>query len=259
VNCRLELAVSELRDYEQWHRRYDDPTSDLSWRLRTVQSYLRQALDSYTGPIRILSCCSGDGRDVLEVLAQRRDAERVSAVLVEAHPVIADHARRSAAAVAAQVEVRTADAGITDTYLGAVPAELVLLVGILGNISDTHLAQTIATAPALCQPAATLLWSRARADGNRNDLVRAHFAAAGFSELHYATLDRDSWPAVGVVRYDGIPMSLPTGKSCSPFCADPWGKSSNLAADSASALGVPAGYAMPSTMVQRTCRTVLMG
>jgi hypothetical protein len=73
--------------------------------------------------------------------------------------------RRSAVAVAAHVEVRTADAGITDTYLGAVPTELVLLVGILGNISDTDLGRTIATAPALWRPAATLLWSRARADG----------------------------------------------------------------------------------------------
>lgn len=113
--------------------------------------------------------------------------------------------------MAAHVEVRTADAGITDTYLGAVPAEVILLVGVLGNISDTDLTRTIATAPALCQPAATLLWSRARADGDNNDMVRARFAAAGFTELDYVTLDRDSWPAVGVARYDGPPMPLPTG------------------------------------------------
>jgi hypothetical protein len=138
-------------------------------------------------------------------------------VFVEAHQVIADRARRSAAAVAAQVEVRTADAGITDTYVGVVPAELILLVGILGNISDTDVARTIAIAPALCQPGATLLWSRARVDGDRNDSVRARFAAAEFTELGYATLDRDSWPAVGVVRYDGPPMSLPTGKKLFTF------------------------------------------
>ena len=209
--------MRELRDYEQWHRRYDDPTSDLSWRLRTVQGYLRQALDRYSGPIRILSSCSGDSRDVLEVLAQRPDAKRVSAVFVESHPMIADRARRSAAAVAAHVEVRTADAGITDTYLDAVPAEVVLLVGILGNISDTDLARTIATSPALCRPAATLLWSRARADGDLNDMVRACFASAGFTELDYATLDCDSWPAVGAVRYDGPPMPLPTGKQLFTF------------------------------------------
>jgi hypothetical protein len=39
----------------------------------------------------------------------------------------------------------------------------------------------------LCRPAVTLLWSRARADGDLNDLIRARFAAAGFTELGYAT------------------------------------------------------------------------
>ncbi|MGH3697321.1 MAG: hypothetical protein ACRDRX_25610 [Pseudonocardiaceae bacterium] len=209
--------MSGLRDYEQWHRRYDDPTSDLSWRLRTVQGYLRQAFDRYPGPIRILSCCSGDGRDVLEVLAQRTDAERVSAVFVEAHPMIADRARRCAAAVAAHVEVRTADAGVTDTYLGAVPAQVVLLVGIFGNISDTDLARTIAIAPALCRPAATLLWSRARAGWDLNDMVRTRFATAGFTELDYTTWDSDTWPALGVVRYDGPHMALPIGKQLFTF------------------------------------------
>ncbi len=203
--------MAELRDYEQWHRRYDDPGSDLSWRLRTVQGFLREALDRHPGPIRILSSCSGDGRDLLEVLAARPDAERVRAVLVELHPAIADRARESAAGLAARVEVRVADAGLTDAYLGAVPAEVVLLVGIFGNISDADLAATIASAPALCRPGATLLWTRGRASGDRNDLVRSRFAAAGFTELAYATLDADSWPAVGVVRYDGPPMPLPAG------------------------------------------------
>ena len=206
-----------MRDYELWHRQYDDPSSDLSWRLRTVQGYIRDALDRHPGPIRILSSCSGDGRDVLEVLAQRTDSERVHAVLVEAHPKIADRARRSAAAIASHVEVRTLDAGVTDAYLGAVPAEVVLLVGILGNISDDDLARTIVHAPALCQPAATLLWTRARARGDFNDMVRARFAAAGFTELDYATMDTGTWPAVGVVRYDGPPVPLPTGQQLFTF------------------------------------------
>lgn len=206
-----------MRDYELWHRQYDDPTSDLSWRLRTVQGYIRDALDRHTGPIRILSSCSGDGRDVLEVLAHRTDSERVHAVLVEAHPEIADRARRSAASVASHVEVRTMDAGVTDAYLGAVPAEVVLLIGILGNISDGDLARTIVHAPALCQPAATLLWSRARVGGDLNDMVRARLEAAGFTELDYATMDAGTWPAVSVVRYDGPPMPLPTGQQLFTF------------------------------------------
>lgn len=203
--------MGQLRDYEEWHRRYDDPGSDLSWRLRIVQGHIAQALDRHAGLVRVLSCCSGDGRDLLEVLAQRLDADRVHAVLVEIHPAIAERARRFAADTTAYVEVRVADAGLTDSYIGAVPSDLVLLVGVLGNVSDRDLARTIATSAAFCKSGATLVWTRGRFDGDSNDIVRGQFAAAGFSELDYAALDRDSFPAVGVVRYDGPAMPLGTG------------------------------------------------
>jgi hypothetical protein len=54
-------------------------------------------------------------------------------------------------------------------------------------------------------------------DGDRNVIVRIRFAAAGFTELDYATLDRDSWPAVGVARYEGPPMPLSTDKQLFTF------------------------------------------
>jgi hypothetical protein len=203
-----------VRDYERWHERYDDPASDLSWRLGVVRGHIRDALDGREGPVRALSLCAGDGRDLLGVLAERADAGRVRAVLVEVHPAIAERAREAAAAagLGASVEVRTADAGETAAWADAVPAELVLLVGIMGNITDEDLARTIASAPALCAPGATLVWTRGRAIGDRNDVVRARLAAAGFAELAYDVLDEDTLPAVGAVRYDGPPASLPRGR-----------------------------------------------
>jgi hypothetical protein len=38
-----------MRDYLRWHDAYDDPDSDLSWRLRQAQGYIRQALDDLQG------------------------------------------------------------------------------------------------------------------------------------------------------------------------------------------------------------------
>jgi hypothetical protein len=72
--------------------------------------------------------------------------------------------------------VRTADAGNIDSYKGAVPADVVMMVGVLGNISDADVERTIKTAPQLCFPGTTLLWSRSRGDGDdRNDAVRSGF------------------------------------------------------------------------------------
>ncbi len=211
--------MHELRDYRDWHRAYDDPASSLSWRLRTVQGFIARALDEHRGQIRILSVCAGDGRDVLGVLENRADAGRVRATLIEIDPEIAARARSAAAAAAteAQVEVRTADAGATDAFVGAVPAELVLLVGIFGNITPADIQATVAAAPQLCQPGATLVWSRGRERDDLNSEIRAWFGAAAFTELDYVTLESGSRPALGVVRYDGPARAFEPGRHLFTF------------------------------------------
>lgn len=209
--------MSGLRNYEQWHHAYDDPNSGLSWRLRTVQGFIHRALEEQPGPMRIVSACSGDGRDILGVLAQRADAPRVSATLIELHPTIAGRAEQAAASVAANVEVRRLDAGVTDAYLGAVPADLVLLVGIFGNITDEDLIRTIDATPQLCRPGATLVWSRGRRPRDPNHEIRSRFTAARFAELEYATLDTDSWPAVAATRYEGPLTPLANGQRLFTF------------------------------------------
>lgn len=201
-----------VHDDERWHERYDDPASDLSWRLRAVQGHIRGVLDPHEGPLRALSLCSGDGRDLLGVLADRGDAARVAGVLVEIHPEIAARAAAAAARLRTRLEVRVGDAGDTATWADAVPADLVLPVGILGNISPEDLAGLVAAAPGMCAPGATLVWTRGRASGDRNDTVRALLADAGFTELAYDVLDEDTLPAVGAARYDGPAVPLRAGR-----------------------------------------------
>jgi hypothetical protein len=196
--------VSGLRDYQQWHKAYDDPNSGMSWRLNVVQRYLRDALVRHAGQIRILSLCSGDGRDIIGVLDGRKDLDRVQVTLIELHPEIARQARTAAeTAGLAQVEVRVSDAGNTSSYLGAVPADVVLLVGIFGNISHVDLEQTIKASPQLCAPGATLLWSRGRDRDDLNDAVRAWFGEADFVELDYDIRESGSRPALGAMSYRG--------------------------------------------------------
>jgi len=210
--------VDELRNYREWHKEYDDPDSGISWRLRAVQRYISDALDTTTGPVRVLSCCSGDGRDIIGVLGRREDADRVHVTLVEIDPVLADRARSSAgAAQLPHLEVRVTDAGNTDAYLGVVPVDLVLLVGIFGNIDDEDLERTIQTSPELCAPGATLVWSRGRDHTDRNDAVRRWFAEAGFTEIDYLERNSGSRPALGAVRYEGEPRELRPGRRLFTF------------------------------------------
>jgi hypothetical protein len=209
-----------MRDYLTWHEAYDDPGSDLSWRLRQVQAYIRQALDHLRGPVTVISLCAGDGRDVLQVLADRDDSARVRTTLIELHPVLAQRARTFAVeAGMIGVTVRSRDAGNTTAYVGAIPADLVLMVGIFGNISDDDVHRTIQTAPQLCRPGATLLWSRSTNGTDQNASVRAWLADAGFAELDYREFNRDRGEraALGSARYDGPPQPFVPGRQVFTF------------------------------------------
>jgi len=204
--------MAELRDYDDWHRQYDDPDSGISWRLRMVQSWIRRALDERSGPFKVISACAGDARDLLGVLAERDDAGRVDATLIEIDDTIASRAEQAAARLGLDgVRVRRQDAGRTESYTDVAAADLVLLVGIFGNISDADIARTIAWSPALCAPGAMLLWSRGRDDGDLNPQIRSWFGEAGFAEVDYAERDSGSLPALGAMRFGGSPPPIVRG------------------------------------------------
>src|SRR3989442_792791 len=127
------------RSWREWHAKYDDPGSPLVRRLAAVRDRIRIALDDApAGPLRILSLCAGEGRDLIPVLAAHPRRTDVTARLVEFTPEIAEIARTSAAeAGLTGVEVVTGDAALTEHCLGLAPAHLVLLCGIFGNISTS--------------------------------------------------------------------------------------------------------------------------
>jgi hypothetical protein len=71
-------------DWHGWHDDYDRPGSSLARRLDAVQARVSVALDSAPpGPLRAISLCAGQGRDLLEVLAGQPRRDDVRALLVE--------------------------------------------------------------------------------------------------------------------------------------------------------------------------------
>lgn len=210
--------MSPLRDYVAWHEAYDDPDSPLSWRLATVREAIRTDLVTRAAAepdrrLRVASACSGDGRDVLGVLAEPGAPSDVDVTLLEVHPVLAARARESAAALPAgvRVEVREQDAGLTASWAGAVPADLVLLVGVLGNVDDADLVRVAHTVPRLAAAGATVVWTHGGAPGGRGEVMRRELTRVGCTETSYRWLDREHRPSVGVVRFDGEPRPLDPG------------------------------------------------
>ena len=185
-----------------WHAAYDDPSSSLSTRLRVVRGHLSRALDAApAGPVRLVSLCAGQGLDVLGVLPGHPRERDVSAVLVESDPRNAALARRGAAGAGlSRVEVREADASRVANYADALPAGVLLLCGIFGNVSEGDIQRTAQAAPALCAAGATVIWTRHRRAPDLTPRIREWFRASGFEEVAFDTPDTEARTGVGVGR-----------------------------------------------------------
>ena len=140
-----------MKDWAAWHAAYDDPSSSLSARLERVWLHLADAVDQApAGPLSLVSLCAGQGHDVIGVLPDHPRRADVCAVLVESDARNAGLARRAAARQGlTQVEVRLADASRVASFADALPADVLLLCGIFGNVSDRDIKRTVEAVPSL--------------------------------------------------------------------------------------------------------------
>jgi hypothetical protein len=191
-----------MKDWVAWHAAYDDPSSSLSARLRRVRSHLWDAIEQApAGQVGLVSLCAGQGYDVIGVLPHHPRRDDVRAVLVETDAHNAGLARRAAAeAGLSRVEVRQADASLVASFADALPADVLLLCGIFGNVSDRDIKRTVEAAPALCHVGTTVIWTRHRRPPDLTPQVRAWFAGSGFDEIAFDALGTSTLTGVGVNR-----------------------------------------------------------
>jgi hypothetical protein len=208
----------------RWHREYEDPGSKLSLRLRTVQRMVAEVLDgvsSRSRPIRVVSMCAGQGRDVIDVVSTHPRRADVSAILVELDPalVAAARERASSAGVAPYVRVQQGDASLCESYAEYVPADLVLVCGVFGNISGSDIASTIEALPSFCGPGGHVIWTRHRRPPDATPSIRAKFADCGFEEIEFVTPE-PTVMTVGHHRLDGRTAAFDPDRRLFDFVGD---------------------------------------
>ena len=192
-------------DWQAWHRDYDDPDSPVSRRLLEVRSRLAAVLAEGSGPVRLLNLCSGDARDTVPVLSS--SARVVTACAVELDADLAEQARLSAAAVGVELDVRTGDAAHPAAYGDRLPVDVLMLIGVLGNVSDADADTTIGAAASMLAAGGTVLWSRSNrfraeprhAFADPAEWVRDRFEAHGFETVEYVVPEDAPW-RLGVAR-----------------------------------------------------------
>ncbi|MFE3447386.1 class I SAM-dependent methyltransferase [Nonomuraea sp. NPDC059194] len=204
-------------DWQAWHDAYDRPGSTLARRLQVVQERIREALDGCPpGPLKVISLCAGEGRDLLPVLAGHPRRDDVRARLVELDPRnTATAANVISAGGLHQVEVVTGDASRTDHYEGMTPADLVLACGIFGNITGEDIERTVAHCAMLAATGATVIWTRHRSAPDLVPRICAWFEERGFDRQWVS--EPGAGYGVGVHRFTGRPYPLVPGRRMFTF------------------------------------------
>ncbi|MCH1865754.1 class I SAM-dependent methyltransferase [Nocardioides sp. CFH 31398] len=209
-------------DWVEWHRGYDDPRGHLAQRLAVVRQLVGKAVDLATArPPYVTSLCAGDGRDVLPVAAVSARLPRVS--LVEQDPRLAEEARRQATrlGLAESARVVEGDAGDLATYTGVARADVVLLCGVLGHLSDDDVDRLAVSLPQLAAAGARVVWTRGpwttsdagplvESDDEEHPAegIRRSFAAHGLVEEDLVTPEGTDF-CVGVHRLTREPVPRP--------------------------------------------------
>lgn len=151
------------------------------------------------------------------MLEGRNDASRVTATLIEADTRNAQRARDHIARLnLPDIDVRCTDAGTGRAYVGAAPADLVLLCGIFGNIADEDVRRTIAATPQLCNRQARVIWTRHRQEPDLTPRIRNWFREHGFEEERFDAPGHAIY-SVGVHRFVGVPQPLATEQQLFTF------------------------------------------
>jgi hypothetical protein len=173
---------------------------------------LSDGLDSApAGPIRLISLCAGEARDVLGVLPTHPRRDDVTARLVEIDAGIAARARsRAAEAGLTSVEVVTGDAALVSAYADVAPADVVLACGIFGNVDESDIRATIEGLRQLSRPGAIVLWTRHHKEPDLTPSIRNWFAEAGFDEIGFDIEDGHTF-SVGSQRFRGPTPPLDPG------------------------------------------------
>ena len=182
-----------------------------------MQHCIRTALDALPpGKIRVISMCAGDGRDLLGVLADHPRASDVVGRLVELDSDLAAAARRAAPP---GLEVSCGDASVSDAYAGAVPAEIVLVCGVFGNMSDADVERTARALSSLCARGATVIWTRHRRAPDLTIAIRRWLGESGFEELAFVAPPEFLY-SVGMHRLAAAPRPWSAGERWFAFVAN---------------------------------------
>lgn len=205
-----ETGPSSAGSWYSWHAPYDDLGSAQTDRLAAVQHLLDEGLSAApVGPLRVVSACAGQARDLLPVLIHHPRGSDVTARIIDAEPLNVAFVNAALGSTGlADAFAVAADAGTTGAYAGAAPADLVVLCGVFTNVALDDARSIVAMLPALCVSGGLVVWSTYGRGAVDTDRILGLFDVAEFDLVDMSRSPDRQW-SVGAHRYTGPGRPLP--------------------------------------------------
>ena len=200
------------KDWFAWHDNYRTRPR-MRQRLQIVREYISTSINECPpGKITVISVCAGDSRDLIGTLFNHPRASDVYGRLVEIDSRLVEGGRSAAASagLGGQLEFICGDATLSSVYQGFVPADLVLVCGVFGNVPETELPRLIQSLQYLCRTNGLMIWTRDLVTDGEHRLatIRERLQEAAFEEVSFKMTPTGNM-GVGMHRYLGEGLPLP--------------------------------------------------
>jgi len=199
-------------DWSNWHNQYDT-TASLQVRLRIVREQISIVLHACPpGPIRLVSLCAGDGRDLVGAVKKHPRRHDVVAFLIDTDEESLMRGRVAAAEAGLERRLQfiQADAMLAAGYVKRVPADVLLTSGVLGHLRPEGVRSLIDGLAMLCRQGGWLVWNRPLClnDGQRQvPALRQGLREAGWLETQLRLTSSDGF-ACGLCQFQGRTIPL---------------------------------------------------
>jgi len=208
MNLRQLFRHVTWKEWPQWA--YKQPA--YLHRLAGVQQHLAAALDAAAGgTIRVLSICSGDGRDVLGTVQSHTRRGDVRAWLVEqsADSVAAGARHAQQLGLDRNVHFLNTDATVFEAYQKIAPANIILVCGVWGHVPALERKAVVDALARLCEPGGAVIWTRRVSKGmHRLEQIQSHFNQPAWQQQSLTFTADQAW-AIVTHRYCGPRLKLP--------------------------------------------------
>ncbi len=194
-------------DWKAWHTRYQTDT-ELQARLELVKASINEALLALpAGKITVLSLCSGDARDIIEVLPTHARCPDVSGWLLESNASLVHDAQQAILrhGLEASLFPCVADATDAKSYATIPPAHLLVLAGVFGSVDNDEIPRFLLNLQVLCAPSAYVIWTQniSTAEGQRRTaIIQQELGHQEFSPINIITTPQQRYH-VGLHQYAG--------------------------------------------------------